>query len=271
VRPLAVDLCTGLHGWAEGLVVEGWRVRGYDIVDMCELVGDPRPDHVELVLKSILDLHGSEVADAELIVASPPCQFFSYTAMPWTIAKARAAATRADPELLAKELALFNACFRIQREASEAAGRQIPMVLENVRGAEPWVGRAKWSVGAYYLWGDVPALMPAEKHIKVKGFRFDGVTKRCFQETALRHMRDGRGHTRHLTNPAEHFDSGARLNRKAATASISKIPAPIARWIGRVYFPETSRQITDAGAPSTDCAAIGSELDGASRPSSQGS
>jgi len=33
-------------------------------------------------------------------------------------------------------------------------------VVENVRGAEPWVGRAKWRFGSYYLWGDVPALMP---------------------------------------------------------------------------------------------------------------
>ena len=56
--------------------------------------------------------------------------------------------------------ALFDACFRIQREASEAAGRYIPMVVENVRGAQPWVGRARWSYGSYYLWGDVPALMP---------------------------------------------------------------------------------------------------------------
>ena len=51
--------------------------------------------------------------------------------------------------------ALFDACFRIQREASEAAGRHIPMVVENVKGAQPWVGRAKAHYGSYYLWGDV--------------------------------------------------------------------------------------------------------------------
>jgi len=34
------------------------------------------------------------------------------------------------------------------------------MVVENVKGAQPWVGRAKWHYGSFYLWGDVPALMP---------------------------------------------------------------------------------------------------------------
>ena len=48
-----------------------------------------------------------------------------------------------------------DACFRIAAEAG------IPIVVENVKGAQPWVGRAKWHYGSYYLWGDVPALMPS--------------------------------------------------------------------------------------------------------------
>ncbi|MGD0630966.1 MAG: hypothetical protein ABR987_16685, partial [Terracidiphilus sp.] len=51
--------------------------------------------------------------------------------------------------------ALFESCFCIQREASEAAGRYIPMVVENVKGAQPWVGPAKAHYGSFYLWGDV--------------------------------------------------------------------------------------------------------------------
>jgi hypothetical protein len=50
---------------------------------------------------------------------------------------------------------LFNAQFRIQREASEAAGHYVPMVVENVRGAQKWVGRAQAHYGSFYLWGDV--------------------------------------------------------------------------------------------------------------------
>jgi hypothetical protein len=63
---------------------------------------------------------------------------------------------------------LFDACFHIQREACEAAGHHIPMVVENVKGAQPWVGRAAWHYGSYYLWGDVPALMPFTHSTKVE-------------------------------------------------------------------------------------------------------
>ena len=42
----------------------------------------------------------------------------------------------------------------------EAAGHFIPLVVENVCGAQKWVGKARWHYGSFYLWGDVPALMP---------------------------------------------------------------------------------------------------------------
>ena len=37
------------------------------------------------------------------------------------------------------------------------------MIVENVRGAQKWVGPARWNYGSFYLWGDVPALMPVAK------------------------------------------------------------------------------------------------------------
>lgn len=154
-KPLAIDLYCGLGGWTEGLLTEGYRVVGFDI---------ERHDYgtggypAQLVLQDVLTLHGAQFKDAALIVASPPCQAYSYRAMPWKRAKA----------LPPPDNALFEACFRIQREASEAAGRHIPLVVENVKGAQKWVGRARWHFGSFYLWGDVPALMPiAKKAIKV--------------------------------------------------------------------------------------------------------
>jgi hypothetical protein len=171
MKPLAIDLFTGLHGWAEGLTAEGYDVVGFDLEDMCGQFGVPRPKHVHLVIQDVLTLHGSQFKSAALIVASPPCQEYSYMAMPWTKAKAKAAAIRADTTGAALERLnrLFNACFRIQREACEAAGRHVPLVVENVKGAQPWVGRARWNFGSFYLWGDVPALMPpAAAAIKVK-------------------------------------------------------------------------------------------------------
>lgn len=160
-KPLAIDLYCGLGGWTEGLLAEGWEVIGFDI-EAHEYGGERYP--AQLVLQDVLTLDGAQFAGADLIVGSSPCQAYSYMAMPWTKAKAKAkaAAIRADEsgEALRALNALFDAQFRIQRAASAAAGRHIPMVVENVRGAQEWVGPAKWNFGSYYLWGDVPALMP---------------------------------------------------------------------------------------------------------------
>lgn len=154
---LGIDLFCGLGGWTEGLLAEGYQVIGFDIEQ--HVYGDHRYP-AQLVLQDVLTIHGRQFKDADLIVASPPCQAYSYRAMPWKRAKA----------LPPPDNSLFEACFRLQREASAAAGRHIPLVVENVKGAQPWVGRARWHYGSFYLWGDVPALMPmVRKHAKVGG------------------------------------------------------------------------------------------------------
>ena len=116
---------------------------------------EPRPYPGQLVLQDVLTLHGSQFRNAACIVASPPCQKYSYMAMPWKRAKALAAHYRERIYHIGELNALFEACFRIQREASEAAGRYIPMVVENVKGAQPWVGPARAHFGSFYLWGDI--------------------------------------------------------------------------------------------------------------------
>ena len=167
-KPLAIDLFCGLGGWTEGLLAEGYHVIGFDIEQ--HVYGEMKYP-TQLVVQDVLTLHGSQFEDAALIVASPPCQEYSYMAMPWKIAKAKAAAIRADEtgQALERLNRLFNACFRIQREACEASGRHIPMVVENVKGAQPWVGRSRWNFGSFYLWGDLPALMPRpSKRVGIK-------------------------------------------------------------------------------------------------------
>jgi hypothetical protein len=158
--PKAIDLFCGLGGWTDGLIAEGYDVIGYDIEE--HAYGDMRYQG-KLIVQDVCTLHGAQFKDVDLIVASPPCQEYSYMAMPWSLAKAKAKAIREDTtgEKLAALNRLFNECFRIQREASFAAGRHVPLVVENVRGAQPWVGRARWNFGSFYLWGDVPALMPS--------------------------------------------------------------------------------------------------------------
>lgn len=223
--PLAIDLFCGLGGWTEGLIAEGYRVVGFDIE--AHDYGDGKRYPAELVIQDVLTIHGSQFKDASLIVASPPCQEYSYMAMPWSRAKGIAAEYRNGKRDVNNLTALFYACFRIQREASQAAGHQIPMVVENVRGAQPWVGRARWNFGSYYLWGDVPAMMPITMKRSVKSM--SGLH-------GLSHP-DGKGN-RDLGGPNDprRFSSKSK-SRKSASATIAKIPLVLARWIARTYKP----------------------------------
>jgi hypothetical protein len=229
VRPLAVDLFTGLHGWASGLIGAGWRVVGFDLEDMSAVVGEPKPDDFALVIQNVFTLHGSQFRGAELIVASPPCTEFSWMAMPWSRGKQAARALRGEDEFpegyrgsrtIEGLSALFNACFRIQREASEAAGRHIPLVVENVRGAQPWVGRARWNFGSYYLWGDVPALMPPVATIKnghIGGGSWFAIGSPG--QTAVNGNPDGR------KLPGFRFDGSGRSFQTASVGEHVKVPS----------------------------------------------
>lgn len=268
MTPLAIDLFCGLGGWTEGLLAQGYQVVGFDTVR--HEYGQARYP-AQLVIQDVLTLHGAQFTNAALIVASPPCQAYSYRAMPWKKAKS----------LPPPDNTLFEACFRIQREAEEAAGRSIPMIVENVCGAQKWVGRARWHYGSFYLWGDVPALMP----IVLK--RRADCAPRMWSEREYARLNDGNasafhhegattndggssfnvahntmsGHSRNpvhlaLANANEgrkgyksgagnlgksmvsrHTASGS-LARRAASAHIAKIPLELARHIARAWYPQ---------------------------------
>ena len=128
--------------------------------------------------------------------------------MPWTRAKA----------LPPPDNTLFETCFRIQREAIASAGRHIPLVVENVRGAQKWVGRARWHHGSFYLWGDVPALMPIAI-ARSKGFKgFKG-----FKDF-------------HDCEAARKWSSHDP-RRKEWSAMIAKIPPILAEHVARAWKP----------------------------------
>ncbi len=314
-KPLCVDLFCGLGGWTDGFLAEGWNVIGFDITRheypsrnmVCgpdehlkgmsgvnqngstlmnyanerrlgPLTGGTDRYPAQLVLQDVLTIHGSQFRNADIIVASPPCQQYSWLAMPWSRSKnpnnsKAAKALRAKWEAEGPDNRLFDACFRIQREAIEATripcyqcsgtgrggewpfgrcvecqgegygpARFIPLIVENVRGAQEWVGlsgpaegisqeerwrrgRSAWNYGSFHLWGDVPALMPVAWKVPPKRAMDDlknGVRKLLHEhlpvgtgpmgrnapeegQKTVAHVnkRDGHSHTRHLTNQAE--------------------------------------------------------------------
>lgn len=142
--PLAIDLCCGLGGWTVGLLAEGWRVVGIDIVR-------PRsfPSGAQFVQQDVSTCSGlSFRGRVDLIVASPPCTEFSVCS---NFSKHR----RPDPEA---GMVLVRHCFRIARES------QAPFIIENVAGARRWFapefGPPTWHVGPYYFWGHALVLRP---------------------------------------------------------------------------------------------------------------
>jgi len=245
MKPLAIDLFCGLGGWSDGLIAEGYEVVGYDIE--AHEYGDMRYPG-KLVIQDVLTLHGSQFKDAALIVASPPCQEYSYMAMPWKLGKAKAAAIRADTtgESLVRLNRLFNACFRIQAEASLAAGRHIPMIVENVRGAQPWVGRARFNFGSFFLWGDVPALMPiAHKAWKVPMPPGEDSLTVGFQQMAKLQMDGCKVPGFRFDGSGKSFPGSKSPARKAASAMIAKIPLPLARYIGAMFRVDAQQDRAD--------------------------
>ncbi len=241
-KPLAIDLFCGLGGWTEGLLAEGYDVVGFDIKQ--HVYGDQEYP-AQLVLQDVLTLHGSQFRHAALIVASPPCQAYSYRAMPWKRAKA----------LPPPDNSLFEACFRIAREAG------VSLVVENVKGAQKWVGRARAHYGSFYLWGDVESIgsniiagkiqfgraLRRGSAVKVPGMNWSGSDKpgykaQAFNDTAVKNHTDinnsPRGGWLHENrdHPLRATSSGS-MARQMASASVAKIPLPLAQYIARAFKP----------------------------------
>lgn len=169
MKPIVFDLFCGLGGWSEAFIAEGYTAIGFDI-EAHDYGNGGYPG--KLVLRDVRSTNGAELVKEygvpACIVASPPCQEFSYMAMPWSKAKEKMRKILADPAEQTRLTDLFNQCFRIQREVLQAAGQYVPIVIENVRGAQKWVGKARWNFGSFYLWGDVPALMPIPSKFRMK-------------------------------------------------------------------------------------------------------
>lgn len=137
-KRVVLDLCCGLGGWSEGFIQCGWDAVGVDIADYRSMYPG------QFIHADLLKWDGWLTLQFDLVVASPPCEEFSRWDMPWT--------RKRNPPV--PSLDLVSRCFLI------ASFKRVPIVLENVRGAQRWLGRSRGNCGPFHLWGDVPAILP---------------------------------------------------------------------------------------------------------------
>jgi hypothetical protein len=139
-KPVAIDLCCGDGGFTDGLMAAGFYVVGVDLMRFDGYKGD------ELITADLLTVSSGLLGcySPAVVFAGPPCEQYSRHGMPWT-------RKRNPPP---PDMRLVRHCFGL------ASALGVPIVLENVRAAQQWIGRAVTHYGPHYLWGDVPALIP---------------------------------------------------------------------------------------------------------------
>lgn len=143
MKPLALDLCCGMGGWTDGAIAAGFDVVGVDIYRHRKyrgafVLGDLLSPELEIFFSRF-----SGVVD--LVLASPPCTEFAR----WDKPAKWFAQGRPEPSL-----DLVKRCEAI------AFKLRAPLVLENVRGAQQFIGTAVNHYGPFYLWGDgIPPLL----------------------------------------------------------------------------------------------------------------
>lgn len=146
-KPLCVDLFCGYGGWARGFVDAGYRVVGFDNEPKC--ASRYRETGAEFVLADVRTLDGARFRGARVIVASPPCTEFS------TLAFLRRAVGGRPPEPWGeKGIALVHEAARVISEAEPEF-----WCIENVRGAERYIGKPQGRNGAQSLWGFFPGFI----------------------------------------------------------------------------------------------------------------
>jgi hypothetical protein len=221
-----LDLFCGRWGWSRAFAARGWECVGVDLQYPPEL-----PVRCEFVKIDVLEikqvggillsgrdpsagesLHYASMPHADywlgqpfdFIVASPPCEEFSkyglrcfYPDMPY-------------PSVGIK---LFNHTRELLWKS------ELPWVMENVRAAQDFVGKATHRCGPFYLWGTgVPPLMPQgiQKGLQLGTSGFTGEKQKEWR--------------RKYSNPSRDAWSGSQ-SRAEATAEIAKIPAELASCV----------------------------------------
>jgi len=130
--PLMIDLFSGLGGASQAMKDRGWEVIRVDI----------NPEFNPDIVCDVRDfLKYWDRRKPDLLWASPPCDDFSKSEKPWY--------NFCPPSQ--ESLELVKIVFDIV-----LAVRPRFWILENVRGAQRWLGKAPYHCGAFYLWGWFP-------------------------------------------------------------------------------------------------------------------
>lgn len=195
-----LDLFCGRFGWGRVFAERGWEVVGVDLVEPPFL-----PPNCQFERRDILEMTWP-FGEFDFICASSPCEQFSVHGMKHF---------HPNPPYPELGIKLFNHT----RSLCEASG--LPYVMENVRAAQQFVGKAVNHCGPFYLWGNaVPPLMP------------EGITKGTHDikgvpvNKSKRYFR-GAGET---WQRASQVWSGSKA-RKECTAELATIPLELAACV----------------------------------------
>jgi site-specific DNA-cytosine methylase len=213
VKPIALDLCCGLGGWTIGLLAAGWDVIGFDVTAW---PGYPS----RLVLQDVREVCGRDYPGVKLVCASPPCQEFSYRSFPFK--RCRELAANVPPDK-----SIWEACVRIAQECGA------PLVLENVRGAQKYMGKAVAHYGSFYLWGEVPAMLPI------------GMPEKGFKKPSNPNFSDGSSfrtfygeRSKDVFKKMVGSEKYKSTSRKELSAKAAMIPVELSTWIGQCFLPQ---------------------------------
>ncbi len=241
MKPLALDLCCGIWegGWANGLVKAGWQVIGVDIEDQGGYVGHKILADVREIAKDPEKYFPALKFD--LVVASPPCQEFSVSSQPFK--RSRERFNLDNPP----DRSLWDAAVTIAKKLN------VPLILENVRGAVKFMGPQTWNYGSYYFWGEMPALTPIP-YLKEngvwshrKGFQSSATQTfdqdRDTQISAIAKARNGLQRTKSIfVGECDRIDGvKGGLSRKRWAARVAMIPEELSTWIGECFYPQEMR------------------------------
>ena len=153
---LMLDLCSGFGGASAAMAEHGWRVVKLDIEPRVHphIVGDLR----SLPLRPF---------PVDLLWVSVPCTDYSRNDLPWF---------RDEPP---PDLALWKAAEQVIAEWQPSW-----WVMENVRGAQRWHGKATVHFGSRFLWSNLPAFVQPV-------WKFRGKHNLCSGTDPLRNAKRG--------------------------------------------------------------------------------